>query len=79
MKKEKKDLSKISSEMVFGPGEDNYGREPFFWKEVEKCVQCECDTPYLITTPIDERMYYIEGAGQLCEKCYHEIYEKPKK
>ena len=41
----------------------------------EKCVMCEKDTKYYISTPISKRLYYIEGAGQLCKICYKNIYE----
>ena len=43
-------------------------------EEKEKCVMCGEETPYTKDTHIDLRKYYIEGAGQLCEKCYNEIY-----
>ena len=36
----------------------------------DKCIMCEEDSPYEYETHIDLRMGYIEGAGQLCEKCY---------
>ena len=36
---------------------------------VEKCVFCGANTPYLLSTPIVLREHYVEGAGQLCEKC----------
>ena len=45
-------------------------------KEVDKCISCGVDTEYTITTPIDQRRHYIEGAGQLCGKCHREIYKK---
>lgn len=41
----------------------------------EKCVSCGAETPYTINTHIDHRSHYVEGAGQLCEKCYNEIYK----
>jgi len=44
-------------------------------QKVEKCVSCGKDTSYTTDTHIDYRMYYIEGAGQLCEECYNEIYK----
>jgi len=44
-------------------------------KEKEKCVNCGRETEYLRSTPIDEREYYVEGAGQLCEDCWKEIYK----
>ena len=42
----------------------------------EKCVVCGMETPYKYNTPINEREYYIEGAGQLCQKCHYELYVK---
>jgi hypothetical protein len=37
----------------------------------EKCVICKSETPYDITTHIDERIGYVEGVGQLCRRCYN--------
>jgi len=45
-------------------------------EEKEKCVSCKKETPYTITTHIDQRKNYVEGAGQLCPGCYEEIYNK---
>lgn len=45
---------------------------------VEKCVMCGNFTQYKYSTPIFLRKYYIEGAGQLCEECYNNIYLKNK-
>lgn len=36
---------------------------------IEKCVICGTDTQYRFRTPIDFRYNYVEGAGQLCNKC----------
>jgi len=36
---------------------------------IEKCVICGVDTQYRFSTPIDFRYNYVEGAGQLCNKC----------
>ena len=44
--------------------------------EKEKCVVCGADTPYDFSAPINEREFYIEGAGQLCQKCHYELYLK---
>lgn len=38
------------------------------------CVICKRSTPYLKTTHINKRKFYIECAGQLCEKCYFNLY-----
>jgi len=42
--------------------------------KVDKCISCGGDTPYTINTHIDMRKFYIEGAGQLCVKCYKKTY-----
>lgn len=42
----------------------------------ELCVHCGRKTNVLKTVPISERSCYIEGAGQLCEDCYKEIYDR---
>ena len=44
--------------------------------DIEKCVYCGTETEYRKDTPIDERFGYIKGAGQLCRKCYQELYGK---
>ena len=36
----------------------------------EKCVICGVGTPYDRETHIDQRLYYVEGCGQLCKNCY---------
>lgn len=41
--------------------------------EHEKCVLCGAETPYLKSTPTDLRENYIDGAGQLCQKCTDSI------
>lgn len=40
----------------------------------DKCVSCDCETLYDKETHIDQRLGYIEGAGQLCLECYDKIY-----
>jgi hypothetical protein len=42
--------------------------------ETEKCISCNADTSVLVDEHIDNRKYYVEGAGQLCEKCWKEVY-----
>ena len=44
----------------------------YAWKEMkdyDKCATCGITTPYKKDTHISMRMYYREGAGQLCEAC----------
>ena len=44
----------------------------------EKCVICGENAGYMFDTPIYERQFYVEGVGQLCEKCFKEIYTQEK-
>lgn len=41
---------------------------------LEECVLCGKITIYPKDMPIDYRMYYVEGAGQLCNGCYDKVY-----
>lgn len=41
-------------------------------EEVDNCVLCNVPTTYLITDDIYTRLYYIEGMGQLCSRCYYD-------
>lgn len=43
---------------------------PVFTDIYEQCILCGVETTILKTTHIDYRTGYIEGAGQLCNKCY---------
>ena len=43
--------------------------------DLEICVSCGDITNVKKSTPIDQRRYYVEGGGQLDEKCYLEIYK----
>ncbi len=45
-------------------------------KDIERCVMPGCgkETGYLIATPVQQRMGYVEGAGQLCSPCYSTTY-----
>ena len=44
----------------------------------DRCVVCDCETPFDINEHIDFRLGYIEGVGQLCLNCYDKIYYEPK-
>jgi|TARA_B110000914_G_scaffold226249_1_gene250037 hypothetical protein len=39
----------------------------------DTCISCEVETKYAFDTSIEYRTHYVEGAGQLCEKCYNDI------
>lgn len=41
---------------------------------LDKCIRCNCDTAFTQDTHINDRVCYIEGAGQLCTKCWSSIY-----
>lgn len=43
---------------------------------VEKCVVCGEETAYRFHDHIDLRVGYIEGAGQLCTKCWNKGTER---
>ena len=45
-------------------------------EEGDWCVICGEETPYKTDTPIGMREHYVEGAGQLCERCWIRIYER---
>lgn len=40
------------------------------------CVICHEPSGYYFDTPIDQRRFYFEGVGQLCEKCFKEMCEE---
>lgn len=42
--------------------------------ETDKCVSCDEDTGVRKDMPVDVRLFYVEGAGQLCKKCWNKIY-----
>jgi hypothetical protein len=39
------------------------------YNEYDKCIVCGEESPYKVSTSVDMRHGYIEGAGQLCSKC----------
>jgi hypothetical protein len=40
----------------------------------ERCVLCGNKTPVAVNTHIDNRLYYVEGCGQLCKYCFEKTY-----
>ncbi len=40
----------------------------------DSCVRCGNPTPYDESVPIDQRKFYVEGSGQLCEECWTQLY-----
>lgn len=53
----------------------NKEKEKEKMEEKDRCVLCGKETEYLRSTPIDQRKYYVEGCGQLCEDCFDGIYD----
>jgi len=41
----------------------------------DKCINCNCETLYDNECHIDQRLGYVEGAGQLCLDCWEKIYK----
>lgn len=48
-------------------------------KTEEECITCGNSTGVREDTHVDERLYYVEGAGQLCPNCYKTIYTEKNK
>ena len=48
-------------------------------EEYETCVVCHKLTKVKKNTDIDIRSHYVEGVGQLCKRCFKELYQKDKK
>lgn len=44
--------------------------------EKEVCVCCGKEVNEVVSKPIDQRDYYVEGCGQLCASCYASIQKK---
>ena len=53
---------------------DNNDKKTSKVEEKEKCVICGRYTDECVSTPITLRRFYVEGAGQVCKKCFIEIY-----
>ena len=45
-------------------------------EEFEVCVSCGITTDTLKNANVGFRRNYIDGDGQLCEKCYKDIYSE---
>ena len=43
---------------------------------IEECILCGENTAYRLQDHVDTRTGYIEGAGQLCIKCYNKGTER---
>ena len=45
----------------------------------ENCISCKELTGTPKTLDIQKRLYYIEGAGQMCRDCWEALYPLPEK
>jgi len=67
-----KDTSEIEYDYLSGTDHLSCALESEFKNNpIEKCVICGEPTQYRFNDHIDYRFNYVEGAGQLCSKCYH--------
>jgi hypothetical protein len=41
----------------------------------DPCISCGSDTGVPTSTHVDSRAQYVEGAGQLCIRCWRRIYD----
>jgi hypothetical protein len=73
-----KDTSEVEYDYLSGTDHLSCALESEFKNNpIEKCVICGAETAYRFNDHIDYRFNYVEGAGQLCEKCggYKEVSE----
>ena len=45
-------------------------------KEYEKCILCGVETNIEKNKNVEKRYGYLEGAGQMCSKCFLDYYKK---
>lgn len=43
-------------------------------KSLEECVLCHRVLEVAKSVDVSERVYYVDGAGQLCRECYSQLY-----
>jgi hypothetical protein len=65
-----KDTSNVDIDYLVGTDHLSCVLENENADKVELCVLCGAETPYKFYEHIDMRYGYVEGCGQLCEKCY---------
>jgi hypothetical protein len=56
-------------------GNSRYSGEPEK-VEYEKCILCGKETNVRVDEHIHNRFFYVEGAGQMCSKCWSKTYDK---
>lgn len=47
-------------------------------EELEACVLCDEETMIPVGMPVEHRMFYEPGQGQLCRRCWLELQELSK-
>lgn len=63
---------------LFGKRRELFDRRPdevIPKNKKERCVICGNTTPVDVSTHIDNRLYYVEGCGQLCKYCFDRTYD----
>ena len=55
-------------------GTDKGKAKPQYSARKEHCILCGRLTETAYDQPLSKRQHYIEGAGQLCQECYQELY-----
>ncbi len=43
-------------------------------KPKELCIVCGENSGINVDMPINDRQFYVESAGQLCQRCYNNLY-----
>ena len=66
-----KDTSNVEYDYLNGYDHLSCALEQEQKNPIEKCVLCGADTAYHFKDHVDIRVGYIEGAGQLCIKCWN--------
>lgn len=64
------DTSKVDMDYLVGYDHLSCVLENEKNNKFEVCVLCGVETPYKFYEHVDMRYGYVEGCGQLCEKCY---------
>ena len=73
-----KDTSEVEYDYLHGQDHLSCALEAYNKSHTDNydhCVLCGVETAYKHDTHVDMRIGYVEGAGQLCPKCYN--FDKP--
>ena len=61
---------------IFKKNNDTPVDEESHKQEYELCVLCGASTGIPFSTPIEYRLNYYPGVGQLCADCAHQLFKK---